>query len=60
MNLELAGRNVHWLDETGRNIHMRGALWQVVNVGLDGYVAASQPRNNGMYLVLEAEGRRPR
>jgi exonuclease III len=47
----------------GRNrqdVRMRGVLRQVVDVGLDGYVAASQPRNNGVYLVLETEGRRAR
>jgi len=27
---------------------------------LDGYVAASQPRDNGVYLVLKTEGRRAR
>jgi len=49
----------HRPDETGKTL-VRGALRQVVDVGLDGYVAASQPRNNGVYLVLEAEGRRAR
>ena len=42
------------------DVRMRRALRQVVDVGLDGCLAASHPRNHGVYVVLEPEGRRAR
>jgi hypothetical protein len=42
-----------------RDVGMRGALRQIGDARLDRYVAAPQSRNDGLHLVLEAEGRRP-
>lgn len=50
----------HRLDETGKTFVCAAHFGRLSDDGLDGYVAASQSRNYGVYLVLEAEGPRAR